>query len=151
MKKFLSLIVLLVVIASCSEEKSIDYTAKNEAEIAKYIKDNNLTAEKTSSGLYYVITKKGAGVTRPSASSNVKVYYKGYFTNGNVFDKSDTSGVNFDLNRLVPGFSEGIRLLTKGGEATLIIPSRLAYGNRATGSIPAGAVLVFDVKLIEIN
>lgn len=150
MKKILLALTLLISIG-CSNEEVINYDAQNEAEIIKYIEDNNLDAKKTTSGLYYVITKEGTGTTKPTATSNVKVHYKGYFTNKNVFDQSKTTGVDFNLNQLVAGFSEGIQLLTKDGEATLLIPSRLAYGNNSVGSIPAGSVLIFDVKLIAIN
>lgn len=150
MKKFFYLLFLVATLTGCSEDE-INYDAQNEAEIAKYIADNNLTAQKTASGLYYIITKQGSGTENPKSSSNVKMYYKGYFTNGTVFDESTASGVDFTLSNLVPGFSEGAQLLTEGGEATLLIPSRLGYGTNSVGSISAGSVLIFDVKLIKIN
>lgn len=152
MKRIFYLFALIFSISCSSDsENAVDYTEKNETDIAEYIKKNNLTVKKTSSGLYYTITKDVDGEKKPTSSSNVTVDYKGYFLDGKVFDKSATGATKFNLNQLISGFSEGIRLLTVGDEATLIIPSKLAYGNKKVSSIPAGSVLIFDVKLISIN
>jgi FKBP-type peptidyl-prolyl cis-trans isomerase FkpA len=129
--------------------KPVDYTVQNEKEIVDYIAKNNLTATKTDSGLYYVINEAGTGV-QPTASSNVTVAYKGYFTNGNIFDKSDSAGISFGLNQVIKGWTEGIPFFKEGGNGVLLIPSHLGYGN-GSGPIPGGAVLIFDVKLIKVN
>lgn len=151
MKKIFFALLLILSIGCSNDGEVINYDAQNEAEIAKYISDNDLTVKKTTSGLYYIITSEGSGTEKPKSNSNVKMYYKGYFTNGTIFDESASTGVNYNLNLLIPGFSEGMQLLTEGGKATLIIPSRLGYGNKSIGSIPEGSVLIFDVKLIAIN
>lgn len=122
----------------------------NEADILQYISDNNLNAQKTDSGLYYVINNEGTG-TRPTASSNVTVAYKGYLLDDTVFDESDSNGISFGLNQVIPGWTEGIQLFKEGGDGVLLIPSNLGYGNSGNSSIPGGAVLVFDVKLISVN
>ncbi|MGB0886121.1 MAG: FKBP-type peptidyl-prolyl cis-trans isomerase, partial [Chitinophagales bacterium] len=111
---------------------------------------NNLTAQKTSSGLHYIINNAGTG-TQATSSDNVTVVYKGYFTNGSVFDESDASGISFNLQNVIKGWTEGIPLFKEGGNGVLLIPSSLAYGNSGKGSVPGGAVLVFDVKLISVN
>tara|TARA_B100000795_G_C22752406_1_gene420015 strand:- start:53 stop:883 length:831 start_codon:yes stop_codon:yes gene_type:complete len=128
----------------------IDYEAKNEADIIEYIEENDLDASRTNSGLYYVINEEGTGTT-PTSSSNVTVAYKGYFLDGTVFDQSDANGISFGLDQVIEGWTEGIPLFKEGGEGILLIPSSLGYGLNGAGSIPRGAVLVFDVNLISVN
>ncbi|RTY86115.1 FKBP-type peptidyl-prolyl cis-trans isomerase [Flavobacterium sp. RSP15] len=148
----LALISLLFVSCLSDNEasKPVDYTVQNEKEIVDYIAKNKLTATKTDSGLYYVVNESGTGV-QPTASSNVTVAYKGYFTNGNVFDQSDASGISFGLNQVIKGWTEGIPFFKEGGNGVLLIPSHLGYGSNGSGPIPAGSVLVFNVKLIKVN
>lgn len=153
MKSTLLALVSLLFVSCLSDNeasKPIDYTIQNEKEIVDYIAKNNLTAIKTDSGLYYVVNEAGTG-TRPTASSNVTVAYKGYFTNGNTFDQSNASGISFGLNQVIKGWTEGIPYFKEGGSGVLLIPSHLGYGSTASGPIPGGSVLVFDVKLIKVN
>lgn len=130
--------------------KTIDYTAQNEKEIVDYIAKNKLNAVKTGTGLYYVINETGTG-DQPKATSNVTVAYKGYFTNGSVFDESKPEGLSFGLNQVIRGWTEGIPFFKKGGSGILLIPAHLGYGSSSNGPIPGGSVLIFDVKLISIN
>jgi len=133
------------------EIEIIDYVAENEQEIMKYIEDNDLTAVKSESGsgLYYVIEEPGTG-ENPTANSNVTVAYKGYFTDGEVFDESET-GITTNLNQVIEGWTEGIQFFKEGGSGKLLIPSSLAYGRYGNSVIPGGAVLIFDVNLKSIN
>lgn len=143
----------IVLISSCGSNELpevMDFTESNENEIVDYLNANNLTAERSSSGLYYVVNEPGDG-EQPVSTSNVTVAYKGYFTNGNVFDESDENGIAFNLNQVIPGWTEGIAKFKEGGSGILLIHSRLGYGNFGTRGIPGGAVLVFDVNLISIN
>jgi FKBP-type peptidyl-prolyl cis-trans isomerase FkpA len=151
MKHLLSALLALTLFISCSKDKneSVDYVAKNEQEITDYIAKNNLKAQRSDSGLYYVINEPGTG-TQPTAASNVTVAYKGSFTNGNVFDKSD-EGISFGLNQVIKGWTEGIPYFKTGGSGILLVPSHLGYGNNNVGPIPGGSVLIFDVKLISVN
>jgi len=149
MKNILIALVLFSITA-CNSDKNKAYTAENEQEILKYLADNNLTALKTNSGLYYIIDNPGTGAF-PTRTSNVTVAYKGYLTNGTVFDESDAAGISFGLQQVIPGWTEGIPYFKEGGNGVLLIPSKLAYGNEGSGSIKGGAVLIFDVKLISIN
>lgn len=149
MKYFIIFLLPLCVISCSSDEEDSD--AQNEADILEYLMDNNLTAQTTSSGLYYVITDQGSGANKPSNNSNVTVYYKGYFLDGRVFDESSNTGANFNLGGLIPGFSEGVQLLNEGGKATLLLPAKIAYGSTGSGSIPPGTVILFDIELISIN
>jgi FKBP-type peptidyl-prolyl cis-trans isomerase len=132
------------------EIEVIDYEVENEEEIVAYIADNNLDATASGSGLYYVIEEEGTGV-QPEADSNVTVVYKGYFTNGTVFDESDELGISLDLNQVISGWSEGMQYFKEGGSGKLLIPSSLAYGRYGNSSIPGGAVVIFDVNLKSVN
>jgi FKBP-type peptidyl-prolyl cis-trans isomerase FkpA len=151
MKNLLFALLVLTFFISCSKEKSstVDYTAKNEKEITDYLAENNLTATKTESGLYYIIKNQGTGA-QPTATSNVIVAYKGYFTDGSIFDQND-AGFKCVLNQVIPGWTEGITYFKTGGEGVLLIPSKLGYGPYNSGPIPGGSVLIFDIKLNAVN
>ena len=120
------------------------------ADITAYIKEKNLDATKTDSGMYYVITDPGTGA-QPTATSNVTVAYKGSFLNGKVFDESKADGISFPLNQVIKGWTEGIPLFKEGGSGILLIPAHLGYGENDYSTIPGGSVLIFDVKLISVN
>ena len=160
MKHLLTTLLALTLFISCKDQKKdepvataveqTDYVAKNEQEIKDYIAKNKLTAQRSDSGLYYVITNPGTGAN-PSATSNVTVAYKGYFTNGTVFDQSGPEGISFGLDQVIKGWTEGIAYFKTGGSGMLLIPSQLGYGNNTTGPIPGGSVIIFDVKLNSIN
>ncbi|WP_289662509.1 FKBP-type peptidyl-prolyl cis-trans isomerase [Flavobacterium panacagri] len=157
MKKLLFALFSLTLFISCvnSEkdtpiEPAKDYTAQNEQEIKDYITKNNLTAQRTDSGLYYIIDEPGTG-KQPTATSSVTVAYTGSFTSGKTFDQSSSAGITFPLNQVIQGWTEGIPLFKEGGKGTLLIPAHLGYGSYDRQGIPAGSVLIFDVKLIKVN
>ena len=127
-----------------------NYEEQNEAAILQYIEDNNLNAQKTDSGLYYVINNEGTGA-KPTSNSNVTVAYKGYLLDGTIFDQSDSNGISFGFSQVIAGWTEGIQLFKEGGDGILLIPASLGYGASGSGSIPGGAVIIFDVNLISIN
>ncbi|WPR72208.1 FKBP-type peptidyl-prolyl cis-trans isomerase [Flavobacterium sp. NG2] len=151
MKQILLAITFLIV-TSCSKNdyETIDYVTKNEQEITDYIATNNLTATRSNSGLYYVITEEGTGA-QPTATSTVTVAYKGSFINGQLFDKSTDAGISFSLQRVIRGWTEGITYFKEGGKGLLLIPSHLAYGSYNYNGIPGGSVLIFEIHLISIN
>lgn len=150
MRNFLMPVIVLFLMSCGSDDAVKDFTEANEAEISNYIEENNLMAQRSATGLYYVITDPGSD-NRPNANSNVTVAYKGYFTDGRVFDESNADGISFDLDRVIPGWTEGITYFGEGGNGILLIPSRLGYGDSGTRGIPGGAVLIFDIALISIN
>ena len=120
--------------------------------IAEYMKANP-SAKQTKSGLVYEMIKEGTG-KQPSASDTVEVHYHGTLTNGTVFDSSvkRNKKISFPLNRVIPGWTEGLQLVKEGGKIKLIIPSNLAYGNAgAPPTIPGGATLIFEVELFKVN
>ncbi len=147
MQKLIFFLSIIIATSSCTKETIKNYDSENETEIQKYLETNNLKAEKTESGLYYIINKQGDGL-QPNSDSNVIISYRASYTDGKLIEESDEYGYAFSLQRVIAGWAEGITLLNEGGEATLIIPSRLAFGNVDNGDIPAGSVLVFDMKFI---
>jgi FKBP-type peptidyl-prolyl cis-trans isomerase FkpA len=108
----------------------------------------------TASGLQYKITKEGAGKS-PAATDRVLVHYEGKLLDGTVFDSSIKRGepIAFPLNRVIPGWTEGLQLIKEGGKAILYIPSKLAYGPGGTPGGPIGPneTLIFEVELIKIQ
>ena len=140
---------LLIGLSSCDKE-----TVNEDDAIQTYISENNLEAEKTDDGLYYIITRDGAGA-RPDISSTVTVHYKGALLNGNIFDSSydRNERSTFGLSQVIQGWQLGIPLFKEGGAGKLIIPSNLAYGtNPPSGSIIGkNETLVFDIELFEVK
>jgi FKBP-type peptidyl-prolyl cis-trans isomerase FkpA len=150
MRKILFSLIVLIGITACKKKKTVDQAALDQETITNYINDNQLDAKATGSGLYYVITTQGSG-PQPNASSNVKVNYKGYLTNGNVFDESKSGGYFTSLQQVIKGWQEGIPYFKKGGKGVLLIPSALGYGSQGAGSIPPNSVLIFDIELLEVG
>lgn len=153
--------ILLTVIAfigfSCSDDAPmLSYQEQLEVDseiIETYLSENGLTAESTAEGLRYTITTAGDG-NFPASGNSVTVNYTGKLLNGNVFDSNNSGGFSFALGtgRVIRGWDIGIALLSKGGKATLYIPSGLAYGTRGAGNtIGSDEVLIFDVELVDIN
>ena len=131
------------------ETQPVDYRIQNEKEITDYITKNKLTALKSDSGLYYVINEVGTG-KKPNANSDVTVVYKGYYTNGKIFDQSKPEGYDTNLQGVIKGWTEGIQYFKEGGSGILFVPSHLGYGSFNYQGIPGGSVLVFEVKLITV-
>lgn len=107
----------------------------------------------TDSGLQYEVLEEGEG-EKPSATDEVTVHYHGTLLDGTVFDSSVERGKpsSFTLNRVIPGWTEGLQLMTVGSKYRFYIPYDLAYGDRATGDkIKPYSALVFEVELLEIN
>lgn len=108
--------------------------------------------ETTDSGLQYEILEEGNG-EKPSAEDQVQVHYTGELISGEVFDSSRERGepVTFGLNQVIPGWTEGLQLMSEGSRAKLYIPAELAYGQGGNQRIGPNETLVFDVELLEIN
>lgn len=108
----------------------------------------------TASGLQYSVIKAGDGSAKPAATDNVTVHYTGKLLDGTVFDSSVERGqpASFGLNQVIPGWTEGVQLMSVGDTFEFTIPYDLAYGESGAGEdIPGFATLIFEVELISIN
>ncbi len=122
-----------------------------DATLAAAAKEAGATV--TASGLVIRMLKEGKG-TQPTASSTVKVHYKGTFPDGKEFDSSYKRGepIEFPLNGVIKCWTEGVALMKTGGSAKLTCPSSIAYGARGAGGvIPPHATLVFEVELLGVR
>jgi FKBP-type peptidyl-prolyl cis-trans isomerase FkpA len=153
----------------------IDAYLKAEMDIAKtsevkkikaYVASKSLKPTVSASGLNYVITTEGSGA-KANPGDTVLVNYTGMFLSGKVFDtslaevakKSGTFNpqrpyeplkLPVGMNSSIPGFEEGLMLLTKGAKATLILPSSLAYGEQGNQGIPPYSPLIFEIEMVNI-
>lgn len=109
--------------------------------------------KQTSSGLQYIIVQPGEGRS-PKATDTVKVNYRGTLIDGTEFDSSykRNAPIEFPLNGVIPGWTEGLQLLKEGGKIQLFIPSNLAYGPRGAGGIIGpDETLIFEVELLQVR
>jgi FKBP-type peptidyl-prolyl cis-trans isomerase FkpA len=108
-----------------------------------------LCAARTSSGLGYTMLRAGTGA-KPAADATVLVNYIGYLAaTGAVFDQGMQAPM--PIGQVIPGFSQGLQLLSKGGIVRLCIPASLGYGAQASGPIPANSDLIFQVELLDFK
>lgn len=120
-----------------------DFLAENK------VKENVKT---TDSGLQYLVLKEGTGES-PVATSKIKIHYHGTTITGEVFDSSVDRGTPYDAspNQFIPGFTEGLLLMSEGAKYRFFIPQELAYGAQQRGAlIPPFSALIFEVELLDI-
>lgn len=129
--------------AEAAKAKGTEFLAANKA------KEGVVTTE---SGLQYIVLEEGKGAT-PADDKSVEVNYKGSLIDGTVFDSSYDRGqaATFPLNGVIPGFTEGLKLMKEGGKIKLFIPSDLAYGVQAPPSIGPNQALIFEIELIAVK
>jgi len=137
------------------KEMELEKNKKQETSLRqKYLKDHNITAKPTASGLIYVEKIKGTGA-RAMAGKTVKVHYTGTLLNGTKFDSSRDRNepISFTLGKgqVIKAWDEGISMMNVGGKATLIVPSAIGYGEQDNGKIPPYSTLVFDVELMDVK
>jgi FKBP-type peptidyl-prolyl cis-trans isomerase len=104
------------------------------------------------SGLQYKVINEGTG-DKPKPEDVVEVHYTGTLIDGTVFDSSVERGesIKFPLNGVIPGWTEGVQLMSPGAKYMFYIPAGLAYGDKGAGPIPGGSVLIFEVELLSIE
>ena len=128
--------------------------AMNEALGKKFLEQNAQQegVKVTESGLQYLVLKEGNGV-KPGPEDAVTVHYTGRLIDGTVFDSSVERGepATFAVGQVIPGWVEGLQLMSEGAAWRLFIPSNLAYGPHGTGPIQPNSTLIFDVQLIKVN
>lgn len=152
-QKTLEAIEAKLVSASKAKAEAIAKSAQEEGD--KYRADfaKGKDVKTTKSGLLYKIENAGKGEAI-KATDTVKVHYTGKLPNGKVFDSSVERGqpVEFQLNQVIPGWTEGLQLVKKGGKIQLVIPPALGYGKQGAGaSIPPNSTLIFDVEVLDVN
>ena len=125
---------------------------EGEAYLASNAEEEGVTT--TASGLQYEILREGeAGGARPSPANQVSIHYRGTLIDGTEFDSSYSRNqrAEFGVMGVIPGFSEGLQLMTVGSQYRFVIPSDMAYGPQGTGSdIGPNATLIFEIELFEI-
>jgi FKBP-type peptidyl-prolyl cis-trans isomerase len=133
-------------------QKRRAYTgALNNEKGAKYIEEflKEEGVQKTESGLAYKVIEPGSSKMAVADKDTVWVDYKGTLLDGTVFDQNEN--INFTLDRVIKGWSEGMKLVGEGGKIKLVIPGDLAYGEFGTRGIEPNSTLVFDVTLNKVG
>ncbi len=128
-------------------------TATEQGE--KFLKENATKegVKSTASGLQYLVLTEGTGKS-PKATDTVLVHYRGTLLNGTEFDSSykRNEPIEFPLNRVIAGWTEGVQLMKEGAKFRFFIPSNLAYGARGAGSdIGPNETLIFEVELLKVK
>lgn len=154
-------IALIVLVIACvayyfyNNANNQKIAALNHQQGSAFLSENATKegVKSTASGLQYLVLQAGSGERHPAATDTVRVHYHGTLIDGTVFDSSVERGesISFPLNRVIPGWTEGVQLMKVGDKFRFFIPSGLAYGDRNTGKISGGSVLIFDVELFEIQ
>ncbi|WP_017444325.1 FKBP-type peptidyl-prolyl cis-trans isomerase [Gayadomonas joobiniege] len=136
--------------AAKREAEGAEARQEGETFLAENAKKDGIQV--TESGLQYEVITEGEG-DKPAATDTVTVHYTGTLIDGTKFDSSVDRGepAQFPLNRVIPGWTEGVQLMSPGAKYRFYIPYNLAYGEQGAGSIPPFATLVFDVELISID
>lgn len=132
------------------QQKGEEAKAKGEAFLAENAEKDSVQV--TDSGLQYKVLRPGDG-PKPAATDKVRVHYEGRLLSGKVFDSSYKRGepIEFPLNGVIPGWTEGVQLMSVGAKYRLFVPSNLAYGQRGAGQdIGPNETLIFDVELLDI-
>ena len=138
--------------SSSNNKKLAEENVRKGAEFLASNKEKPLVTT-TASGLQYEVLTQGSGTVHPTATSKVKVHYEGKLLDGTVFDSSYERGepVEFPLNRVIAGWTEGVALMPVGAKYRFWIPSDLAYGpGGSPPRIGPNATLTFDVELLGI-
>jgi FKBP-type peptidyl-prolyl cis-trans isomerase len=140
------------------EMVDLDFALADDATITQYLTSASITtAQKQTSGLYYVPVTANPTGTPATAGKTVSVLYTGRLMDGTVFDATSQRGNKpFDFllgsGSVIKGWDEGIALMRKGEKAILLIPSALAYGsNSPSTTIPANSVLRFEVEVVDVK
>ncbi len=141
-------------LAERAKKEAMEKKAQSDEALRKYLKDNNITVAPMPSGLYYIKNSAGDGQL-PTAGSVARITFVAKYLDGTLLGKSDDLGdAYFDVplgeGRVLKGLEEGITHMSKGEEATFILPYSLAYGEHDYQNIPAYSNLVFKVKLLDI-
>jgi len=157
-------ILATLMLTGCKKNDDEELKAQEMRLLEQYLVDNNITQDPTASGLYYIPITEGTGIS-PEDGTFVEIQYVGELIDGTVFTTSyegtaQTNGILdeeflYGPTRLqlgyigLDGLNEGIQLMKVGGKAKIILPSNLALGAYATGSVPAYSTVIYTIELLE--
>ena len=133
----------LIGFSSCKKDGDLTQSEQLVQDIEKienYLKDHQLTAQKTNTGLHYIISEEGTG-SNPTVNSTINVQYEGKFLDDSQFEEGN---ITAPLRNMIQGWIEGVQLFKTGGRGRLFIPSYLAYGTTGSGKVPPNTVIIFD-------
>ncbi|KAF0567679.1 FKBP-type peptidyl-prolyl cis-trans isomerase FkpA precursor [Psychrobacter nivimaris] len=132
------------------ETKATENKAAGTAFLAENAKKEGV--KQTESGLQYKVIKAGTGKS-PKATDVVEVNYEGKLLDGTVFDSSYERGepIEFPLNQVIAGWTEGLQLMKEGGKYEFYIPSDIAYGEAGNAGIEPNSTLIFTVELLKVK
>ncbi len=160
-------LIVIFAFAGCNNNDKEDGKKEEEEKLIEYLEENDINTEPTSSGLYYLEKNEGTGKA-PETGDLAVFDFVGRFIDGDIFDTSNDSiakandiykaqyseivysPVRIIVGNNIAGIDEGIKLMKPGGEAQLIVPSHLAYGESGLGVIPPYATLIYDVELLNV-
>lgn len=145
---------VLTAMMEARQAKAANQALETLEEGLAFLEQNAEREEVTAleSGLQYEVLEAGEG-DKPEATDTVTTHYEGRLIDGTVFDSSYERGepASFPLNRVIPGWTEGLQLMSPGAKYRLYVPPDLAYGDRAAGEIPPNSTLIFDVELLDVE
>ncbi|MBN1116620.1 MAG: FKBP-type peptidyl-prolyl cis-trans isomerase [Bacteroidales bacterium] len=155
--KIFKLVFIAAVLAlgfySCNDDEDTgpSQLEKDIAVIEAYLAANNIVADtQKTTEIRYLIEQQGYGAY-PTAYSTIKIKYKGYLTDGTVFDETvDGNSLIISLGSVISGWQYVIPYFREGAKGMLFIPSGYGYGDTEKGDIPANSVLIFEINLLEV-
>jgi FKBP-type peptidyl-prolyl cis-trans isomerase len=139
---------------AAQQQATAEVGINNQAEGQKFLAENKVKegVQTTESGLQYKVLTMGDGA-KPAATDTVKVHYRGTLLDGTEFDSSYARNepISFALNRVIPGWTEGVQLMPVGSKFVFYIAPDLGYGEGGGGPIPPNSTLIFEVELLDIE
>ncbi len=157
-------LLVAIMLTACKKDGTEELQAQEMRLLEQYLVDNNITVQPTASGMYYIPIIEGTGIS-PDKGTYIEIHYVGELIDGTVFTSSyeetaETAGIidggflygpaRLQLGYIaLEGLNEGIQLMKVGGKAKIIMPSDLAMGGYASGSVPAYSTLIYTVELLE--
>lgn len=148
-----SILLSVPILSSEAVSKNEDRQAKAEAQA--FLAENKLRkgVTTTRSGLQYEVLREGGSEQVPRSKDVIEIHYHGTLIDETVFDSSLMRGEPIDVRlwEVIPGWAEGIKLMSPGDKYRFYLPSNLAYGSKGNGAIPGHAVLIVEIELIALK
>lgn len=145
----LMMISFLFVLPSCSDDDPEERAIRDREKILEYLDEHGLEADEHESGIFIIVDDPGTGEARPKENSIVKLNYKGYLLDGEVF--IDRYQADISLQQQVRGLRLGIMEFGYGGKGTILIPSALGFGQAGALDVPRNAVIIYDIEIIDFS